>query len=208
MQFRTIAAAFFLEPSAREELVGLATRAGLSGVAALDEQARIALGFHDPARRVLAGEWGVFRETWAVADEAAGLRCLQLYAPAARYLDAVRATREQGGGDGGPVLGYVGTFRDACQSLRPRAAFLDTRPHEEDERWVNGQGSRAVVLAQAPLVAAGDADALAGQFFSLLYLDAALAARWTPAPPWYDREVMELPTGRLIFPGSGPARLA
>jgi hypothetical protein len=208
MLFRTIASAFFLEPSNRDDLATLAARAGLIDVSGFDDITRGSLGFRESDRGVLGGRWGAFQSTWVIVDEVDGLRCLQLYSSYTRYLDAVGASRDGGGRDDDPLFGYVQTFRDACLSLSPRVAFLDTQAHDEDDDWENRQGSRAFVLAQAPLVAAFDADALARRFFSLLYLNSEMSARWTPDPPWYDREMVILPEGRLIFAGSGATRMA
>jgi hypothetical protein len=208
MLFRTIVSAFFLETSADEDLATLAERAGMTDVVALDEEARRALGFHEPERQVLGGMWGAFRETWAIVDDVERIRCLQLYSPATRYLDAARAAREHDEADDGPLLAYVRTFRDACLSLDPMAAFLDTRPHYEDERWENKQGNPDWVRAQAKKVAKGDVDALADEHFSLLYLNEALTRRWTSDPVRDDRDLIDVPAGRLAFARSGRDRMA
>lgn len=207
MLFRTIASAFFLEASDPDDLAMLVERAGMTDVAPLDELARVGLGFHRPDRQVLGGMWGAFRETWAIVDDVERLRCLQLYSAATRYLDAVRATRTGNDADDGPLPAHYRTFRDACLSLNPRAAFLDTQPHYEDERWDDKQGSRAFVLAQASLVTDCDADALVGRYFYALYLDTEMAACLTHEPAAFDRGVVELPNGRLIFAREGPAHL-
>src|SRR5690349_22947335 len=132
MLFRTIVSAFFLDASTDDGLATLVQRAGMTDVAELDELDRVGLGFHDPARQILGGTWGIFKETWAVDDYAEGLRVLQLYSPATRYLDAwgqARDFADAGGdteGDDWPLSGYVTRFRDACIALAPRAAYLDT----------------------------------------------------------------------------------
>ena len=162
----------------------------------------------------MGGTWGAFQETWAIVDEIDGLRALQLYSPATRYSDASSAARRANAGedadadgDDWPLAGSVRTFRDACLALAPRAAFLETRAHFEDEAWVDRQGSRALVLELTRVVAAGDADALAQRRFSLLFLDTEIAGRWTFELPWSDREEVEFP-GRLIFARSGPTRMS
>jgi hypothetical protein len=209
MLFRSIVSAFFLDASSHDDLAAFAKRAGMAELAPLDGKSRVALGLHEPARQVLGGSWGAFRETWAILDDVGPVRCLQLYSPATRYRDAVIASRAGVEvDDDDPVMAYVRTFRDACLALRPRAAFLDTQPHYEDEAWEDKQGSRTYVLEQASLVAARDADALARRFFSLLYLDAQMSAIWTPEPPGYPRDMIEMSAGRLIFAGSGPSRMA
>jgi hypothetical protein len=215
MLFRTIVSAFFLPAAMDGDLATLVRRAGVTDVAALDETARVALGFHDPDRQVLGGTWDDFQETWAIVDEIDGLRALQLYSPATHYSDASSAARRvnEGGdtdsdGDDWPLAGYVRTFRDACLALAPRAAFLDTRAHFEDEAWVDRQGSRRLVPELAHVVAAGDADTLAQRRFSLLFLDTEMAGRWTLELAWSDREEVEVPAGRLIFARSGPTRMS
>ena len=167
----------------------------------IDETSRLALGFHETNRQVLGGLWGAFQETWAIVDDVDQIRCLQLYSPATRYLDAARLSRKGKGDE--PLLAYAHTFRDACFSLNPRVAFLDTQPHYEDEMWDNKQGSRTFVLKQVPLVAACDVDALAGRFFTLLYLNTEMAALLTAESPSYERDIVEMPTGLLIFAGRG-----
>jgi hypothetical protein len=215
MLFRTIVSAFFLPVATDGDFATLVRQAGMTDVAPLDETARGALGFHDPDRHVLGGTWGDFQETWAIADDVDGIRALQLYSPATRYSDASSAARRANAGEGTdsdgddwPLAGYVRTFRDACLALAPRAAFLDTRAHFEDEAWVDRQGSRGLVLELAHVVAAGDADALAQRRFSLLFLDTGMAGRWTFELPWADREEVEVPAGRLIFARSGPTRMS
>ena len=215
MLFRTIVSAFYLASDTNDDLGTLARRAGMTEVAPLGETVRGALGFSEPDRQVVGGTWGAFQETWAIVDEIDGLRALQLYSPATRYSDASSAARRvnEGGdtdsyGDDWPLAGYVRTFRDACLALAPRAAFLDTRAHFEDEAWVDRQGSRGLVLELAHVVAAGDADALAQRRFSLLFLDTEMAGPWTFELPWPDREEVEVPAGRLIFARSGPTRMS
>jgi hypothetical protein len=207
MLFQTIASAFFLERDSHDDLATLASKAGMTDVTEFDELTRGALGFSD--RQVLGGSWGAFEKTWVIVDDIDQLRCLQLYSSAVQYLDAVHKAREHGDLDNyWPLLAYVHAFRDACLSLNPRAAFLDTKPHYEDERWENKEGSRTFVIEQAPLVGAWDANALANKFFSLLYLNTEMLACLTPALPWSDRDMVEMPNGRLFFARSGPSRMA
>ena len=56
---------------------------------------------------------------------------------------------------------YVKAFGDACVSLTPTAALLDTRAHYEIKQWEDQEGNRDWVIALAKLVAAADVDALA-----------------------------------------------
>lgn len=209
MLFRTIVSAFFLESSCRDDLATLLKRIAMADVAPFDQLTRGALGIHEPDRELLGGTWGGFKKTWAIIDDVEQYRCLQLYSSAARYTDAMYQKGEQRNAqEDDPLLAYVHTFRDACLALNPRAAFLDAGAHYEDESWDNKLGSRTFTLEQAPLVAAGDADALAGQFFSLLYLDTRMLANWSQESAELDRDVIELPRGKLIFAGSGPTRMA
>ena len=213
MLFRTIVSAFFLPSSNRDDLATLVRRAGVTDVREFDEDDRISLGFFEPDRLVLGGTWGAFQETWVIVDEVEGLRVLQLYSPATRYYDASSAARRRAesgeedaaDSDDWPLSGYVRTFRDACIGLASRAAFLDSRQHFEDETWVARQGSRDLVLELAPLVVACEADTLAGLYFSLLYLDAEMTAC---VKSELFREIVELPSGHLIFARGGPSRMS
>ena len=210
MFFRSIASAFFLESSSTDDLPTLTERIGMTKLWTLGEDDRKALGFHEPDRVIMGGLWGAFGDTWAIVDELdqLQLRCFQLYSSSNQYLDAIRDDRPPHGVLEAEQLKYIRTFRDACLSLEPRVAFLDTRSHYEHEPWLNKQGTRDLVLAMAPLVAAFDTDALARQRFSLLYLDAAMADRWEPDPVDTDRDMVVMPTGRLLFASSGPTRMA
>jgi hypothetical protein len=204
MLFRTIVSAFFFQPaSSHGDLAQLIGRLPMRDVAAFDATTRVSLGFHEPDRQILGGNWANFQETWATSDDVDDVRCLQLYSPAGRYLHAVRAAQERGYPKDSALSGYTGTFREACLALKPKAAFLDTHAHYEDEAWDNKQGSRDFVLKHAPLIASDDATALANELFSLLYLDNDMFAHWTPVPPWDDRDILELSTGRLLFASRG-----
>jgi hypothetical protein len=209
MLFRTIVSAFYLPAAVDDDLAGLVRRAGMTDIAPLDETARGGLGFHDPDRPVLGGTWDTYRLTWAIVDDAEGLRILQLYSQAALFFDAVtESAHANADEDDWPLAGYVRTFREACLALAPIAAFLDTRAHFEDEAWVDRQGSRSFVLERAPMVAACDADALAQRRFSLLYFDSRTSKCLTWGHPWSDREEVEMPSGRLLFARSGPTRIS
>ena len=142
-------------------------------------------------------------------DLVEGLVCLQLYSPYTRFLDAKLNERENGPEANVPTsMTYVKTFADACLSLKPIVAFLDTRAHYEDKQWEDQEGNRDWVLAQAKLVAAADVNALADQRFSVLYLSEPLMLRWSSDPIRDNRDIIELPTGRLVFARRGPARMA
>jgi hypothetical protein len=210
MQFRTIVSAFYLDKATTvPDLATLVHRAGLRDVHPFRDNDRIALGFFEPEREILGGTWGVFQETWAVLDLVEGLVCLQLYSPYTRFLDAKLNERENGPEENAPTsMTYVKTFGDACLSLKPIVAFLDTRAHYEDKQWEDQEGNRDWVLAQAKLVAAGDVNALADERFSVLYLSEPLMLRWSSDPIRDNRDIIELPTGRLIFARRGPARMA
>jgi hypothetical protein len=208
MQFTTIVAAFFFETGqGRSHLHALVRAAGMTDVAPLDDINRRALGFRDPDREVFGGTWGAFGSTWAILDEHDGVRCLQLYASMNLYLDS-QLTSEKRQATENPLLAYVSTFRDACLRLEPVAAFLDTRAHYGDECWENKQGNRDWVLSQARRVAASDTNGLADERYSLLYLNESLARRWDSNPIRDDRDNVDVPTGRLVFARSGPARMA
>lgn len=208
MQFKTIVAAFFLrsERGKRPPLQDLVRVAGMARVAPLGAGSRLALGIHDSDEEVVGGTWGSFGDTWAVLDETEGLTCVQLYASMNRYLDAQLAADDSR--SEAPVLAYIATFRDACLSLKPVAAVFDTRSHDGDERWENQQGSRDWVLAQSHLIAASDTDGLADEWYSLLYLSEPLVRLWHSNPLRDDRDQIDVPGGRLVFAGSGRARLA
>lgn len=208
MQFKTIVAAFFLrkEQDNRPTLQELVRAAGMTQVMSLDASDRLALGIDGSAREGVGGSWGAFGDTWAVLDETESLVCLQLYASMHRYLDAQLAGDDSQGED--PLLPYISNFRDACLSLKPVAALLDTRAHYGDERWENQEGNRDWVLSQSHMVAASDADGLADERYSLLYLSEPLARLWNSNPIRDDRDRVEVPSGRLVFARSGPARMA
>jgi hypothetical protein len=209
MQFRTIVSAFYLDPATTvPDLAVLVRRAGVRDVRPLTNNDRIALGFFEPGREILGGTWGVFHTTWAVLDLVEGLVCLQLYSPYVRFLDASIRDSENNPGGQDTTLAYVRTFGDACLELNPSAAFLDTRAHYEDRQWQDQEGNRDWVLGQAKLVAADDVNALADERVSVLYLSEPLTLRWNSDPVRDNRDIIELPTGRLIFAWRGPARMA
>lgn len=209
MLFRTIVSAFYLPAAVDDDLTGLVRRAGMTDIAPLDETARGGLGFHDGDRQVLGGTWDAYQATWAIVDDADGLRILQLYSRAALFFDAARESVDADADqDDWPLAGYVRTFREACLALAPVAAFLDTRAHFEDEAWVDRQGSRSFVLELTPLAAACDANALAQRGFSLLFVDSRTSRCLTSGLPWSDREEVEMPSGRLLFARSGPTRMS
>lgn len=209
MQFTTIVAAFFFETKQhRPRLHDLVRAAGMTDAASLDDINRRALGFHDSDREVFGGTWGAFGSTWGVIDEVDGLLCLQLYAAMNRYLDTQLAGEDRQVMDEDPLLPYITTFRDTCVSLNPIAAFLDTRAHYGDEQWENKQGNRNWVLSHAKIVGDSNANALADERFSLLYLGDPLARLWDPDPIRDDRDMVQVPSGRLVFARSGPARMA
>jgi hypothetical protein len=209
MQFTTIVAAFFFESGrVSPDLNELVRGAGMTDVAPLTDLNRQALGFHDPDREVVGGRWGAFGDTWAILDEVDGLLCLQLYASMNDFLDAQLASADDRWTDGDPVLAYVATFRDACLNLQPIVAFLDLRAHYGDERWENKQGNRDWVLSHAKIVAEANANALADERFNLLYLSDTVARSWDADPIRDDRDMVEVPRGRLVFARSGRARLA
>jgi len=144
-----------------------------------------------------------------VLDLVEGLICLQLYSPYTRFLDARLNEREHGPEANAPTsMTYVKMFGDACLSLKPIVAFLDTRAHYEDKQWEDQEGNRNWVLAQAKLVAAGDVNALADERLSVLYLSEPLMSRWSSDPIRDNRDIIEFPTGHLIFAGRGSARMA
>jgi hypothetical protein len=211
MQFRTIVSAFYLDAATTPpDLAALVRRVGVRDARALGDDDRRALGFGEPGRVILGGAWGVFQETWAALDVVEGLLCLQLYSPYGRFLDAmVNDDRQNGPEPVGPTsMTYVETFAESCGRLAPTAAMLDARAHYELAEWRAQRGTRGWVLAQAPLVAGGDVDALAEERVSVLYLSAPLLLRWESSPSHDDRDTVELPSGRLIFARRGPAWMA
>jgi hypothetical protein len=196
MQFHTIVSAFYLDKDkTASDLAALLRRVGVRDISPLKQ--RLALGFFDPAQEVLGGQWGVFGDTWAVLDEVEGLLCLQLYSSFRQFI------RNQD-----KEMQYVGTFADACQALNPLVALLDARAHYEIKQWEEQEGNRDWVLAQAKRIAAGEINALADERVSLLYLSKPLISRWESNPSRDDRDMIELPNGRLFFAGRGPARMA
>jgi hypothetical protein len=210
MQFRTIVCAFYLDGATTvPDLADLAQRVGLRDVYPFREKERVALGFFEPEREVLGGTWGVFQQTWAVLDEVDGLVCLQLYSPFTLFQDARINERENDPDGNGPTsMTYVQTFGEVCQRLSPPVALLDARAHYEDQQWADKEGNRDWVLAQAKLVAAADVNALADERVSVLYLSEPLMMRWESDPIRNNRDIIELPSGRLIFAWRGPARMA
>lgn len=195
MQFHTIAAAYYLEPaSAASGLAALLQAVGMTGIAPV--QSRLSLGFTDPAREVLGGQWGIFRDTWAILDEVEGLACLQLYSSLNRYFDN-RYNADL----------YVDTFATGCERLRPLAALLDAQPHYEIEQWNDQQGNRDWLLAQARRVAAREVDALADERVAVLYLSEPMLALWQATPQRDYRDTMDVAGGRLYFAGTGESRM-
>lgn len=208
MQFRTIVSAFYLNGATSDpDLAALVEQVGLVGASPLSDAGRGALGFFEPDRVVLGGQWGVFQDTWAVLDEVEGLVCLQLYSFYGGFVEAARRDREHGTSRDG-TLAYVETFGGACQRLDPRVALLDARAHYEDQQWEGKEGNRDWVLAQARLVAAADVNALADERVSVLYVSEPLMTEWESEPSRDNRDVIELPAGRLFFAWRGPARMA
>jgi len=176
-----LVAVFFFEPAQPPpSLDDLVRKAGLTEVRPLNDVERLALGFHEPDHRVLAGQWGAFSDTWAVLDAVDGFHCLQLYSSMNSYLDARLAAEERQAADEDAQLPYMATFRDACINLQPYVAFLDTRSHYGDERWENKQGNRDWVLSYARMVMEANVNALADERFSLLYLSEPLTVSGLP----------------------------
>jgi hypothetical protein len=209
MQFRTIVAAFFLDTAqARPMLEECVRAAGMTDVAPLGPGNRVALGFHDPGREVVGGQWGAFGIAWAVRDDVEGMVCLQVYASMNHYLDALPTAREREHQADDPLASFVAVFRDACLALQPIAAFLDTRAHYGDAKWEDKQGNRDWVLSQADMVAGSRVSDLADARYSVLYLGDALAQRWDADATYDDRDSVAMPRGRLVFAGRGPARMA
>jgi hypothetical protein len=209
MQFRTIVSAFYLDAKTMVPDLGvLVRRAGVRDVRPLRDSDRVALGFLEPEREVLGGTWDVFQETWAVLDVVEGFVCLQLYSPLVRFLDASHQDRENDPEGQNATLAFVRTFGDACVSLYPTAALLDTRAHYEDQQWEDQEGNRDWVLEQAKLVADADVNALADERVSVLYLSEPLTLQWNSDPVRDNRDNIELSAGRLIFARRGPARMA
>lgn len=91
------------------------------------------------------------------------------------------------------ALSLAAAFRDSCLRLSPRAAFITTHLHQ-DEEWIRRQAAR---------VRAGDADALCRERFGLLYLPPALAAQ-APLDP--GRDTLPVGDGLLVFAGTGWGR--
>src|SRR6202008_1159919 len=200
MQFHTIVAAFYLDPgSDMGSLKTLAERAGMRDVEPVIHV--VALGFLEPDRVVLGGQWGVFGDTWAVLDSVCGLRCLQLYSSYNSYLRRVAA-------DDDSAAPFVSEFGRSCERLLARVALLDTPPHYEDAQWVDQLGNRDWVLEQAARVATNEIGALANERVSVLYLDEPMMQRWPANGSREDRDITDLPHGRLIFPGRGSRRMA
>lgn len=209
MQFSTIVAVFFLEtPEPKRTLGDLVRMAGLTEIRPLSEQNRVALGFHGLDRQILGGSWGSFGPTWAILDEIDSYDCLQLYSSMNHFADARIEAEQRTGTEEEALLAYIATFRDTCLALFPDVAFLDTRAHYGDKRWEDKQGNRDWVLSFAWMVTTADANALADERFSLLYLSDRFVRLWTPDPIRDDRDDVAVPTGRLAFARSGPARMA
>jgi hypothetical protein len=93
-----------------------------------------------------------------------------------------------------PTLPLAATFRAACETLAPTAAFIVTHLDQADPEWL---------LAREPAVVAGDADSLLAAQVGLLYLSATLQRRLSrePAPDRYD--TLPVTAGLLVFAGSG-----
>jgi SUKH-3 immunity protein len=101
--------------------------------------------------------------------------------------------------DAPDALPLVGAFRQACFGLRSDldVAFVLTRPVHRLDRRVAAQEYDVLIAATPDLIDAG---------FPLLYLSAAYANGVPPQLP--GRDELPVPGGRLIFGGTGPARLS
>ena len=141
MQFRTIVSAFYLDAKTTVPDLGvMVRRAGVRDFRPLRDSDRVALGFLVPEREVLGGTWDVFQETWAVLDVVEGFRLPATVFTLVRFLDASHQDRENDPEGQNATLAFVRTFGDACVSLYPTAALLDTRAHYEDQQWEDQEG--------------------------------------------------------------------
>lgn len=184
----------------------LAERAGVHDAHLLGELQRQALGLGEPGREVVSGRWGDFGACWAIVDRLEQHDCLQIYADQHDFLAGLPAPGEEP--DERALDPLVAAFRDACLSLQPEVAFLDTAAHYGDADWENSEGSRKLVLGFYPVVLDRNVNALADERFSLLWLDDELKQHWQSDEVRNDREMVETPHGFLVFGGSGLYRLA
>jgi hypothetical protein len=127
----------------------------------------------------------------AVADERTTQRLLAIFFFQSSFYE------QQHEGDEQPAQPVADAFAQACEALQPDAAVVVTHLHQADidELWRIGA-----------LVLEADSRRLAAQRPGLLYVSSELEAYEGDA--WYrqDRDVVETPSGRLVFSGRGAKR--
>jgi len=97
--------------------------------------------------------------------------------------------------DRDPLLAFATMFREGAVRFAAEVALLETRKPELD-----------VMLDRYWLVLARDADALAAEWFSLLYMDDRVVEGWDPGPVLLDRDELPGGPGRTLFAGRGGNR--
>jgi len=97
--------------------------------------------------------------------------------------------------DRDPLLPFATAFRDAAVRVAAEAAFLDTRQPQieamQDRYW---------------MVIARDAGSLAGEWYSLLYMDDGVVEGWAPGSMLLNRDELPGGPGRTLFAGRGGNR--
>jgi hypothetical protein len=202
MLFRTAVAAFFIErPEKPPSLETLLRLAGVEDLQPLSGEEKVAFGVHERDAEVYLGRWSVVGQVWARLDEVDHRHiCLQLYFSQNVLHDLLAS------GDDAPLSRLAEDFAAACERLGCQVAFIDTGSHYGDESWENGLGNADWVLSHYPAVLGSDANALADERFTLLYVDDIAARLWDSDPVRDDRDEIPVSRGRLVFAGRGPDR--
>jgi hypothetical protein len=88
-------------------------------------------------------------------------------------------------------------FRDACEVLQPKVAFLAV--HRDQATYEN-------ILDRERWVLNGEANRFASEGLGLLYFSPEVDDLWVPSKLQEEREYLSVSKGRLMFAGSGKSR--
>lgn len=125
--------------------------------------------------------------------------CAQIYFLRADWLSLLARGSQEGDVplDRDPALPLALAFRDGAARAGAEVAVLVTRAD---------QAPLEAVIERYWMVLIGDATALAGEHFGLLYLDDALASRWEQPPAVLERDRLPGGPGLALFSQRGRAR--
>jgi len=152
----------------------------------------------DQRQVVYYGRWDEVGGAWATLDILDMHEALLIYFNHNDFLDLrLRVPREGNENltleqDGALPLAYA--FRDACERLRPTAAFLSILPQD---------ATPTIVHEEYGSVLGVDGGALAARRFSLLYLNQRLAEDYEEQKVADDRDSLPVQHGLLLFAGRG-----